>query len=90
SPPHRAMPKHERRMDTTAIRRLHVLHGGRLESDQPGEIYLTNSVTPGNARLDDVLDAAAAAWSAHRIAIGHASRLPTEPSPGQEHISIQY
>jgi predicted RNase H-like nuclease len=44
----------------------------------------------GNARLDDVLDAAAAAWSAHRIATGHASRLPTEPSPGQEHISIQY
>jgi predicted RNase H-like nuclease len=44
----------------------------------------------GNARLDDVLDAAAAAWSAHRIATGHASQLPTEPSPGQECISIQY
>jgi predicted RNase H-like nuclease len=44
----------------------------------------------GNARLDDVLDAAAAAWSAHRIATGHAGRLPTEPSPDQEHISIQY
>ena len=44
----------------------------------------------GKARLDDVLDAAAAAWSAHRIATGHASRLPTEPSSGQELISIQY
>ncbi|MGB6163359.1 MAG: DUF429 domain-containing protein [Pseudonocardiaceae bacterium] len=44
----------------------------------------------GNARLDDVLDAAAAAWSAHRIATGYAGRLPAEPSPGQEHISIQY
>jgi hypothetical protein len=44
----------------------------------------------GNARPDDVLDAAAAAWSAHRIATGHASRLPTELPPGQEHISIQY
>jgi predicted RNase H-like nuclease len=44
----------------------------------------------GNARLDDVLDAAAAAWSAHRIATGHASRLPTEPPSGQEHISIRY
>jgi predicted RNase H-like nuclease len=44
----------------------------------------------GKARLDDVLDAAAAAWSAHRIATGHASRLPTEPSSGQKHISIQY
>jgi predicted RNase H-like nuclease len=44
----------------------------------------------GKAGSDDVLDAAAAAWSAHRIAIGHAGRLPTEPSPGQEHICIQY
>jgi predicted RNase H-like nuclease len=44
----------------------------------------------GKARLDDVLDAAAAAWSAHRIATGHASRLPTELLPGQERISIQY
>jgi predicted RNase H-like nuclease len=44
----------------------------------------------GNARIDDVLDAAAAAWSAHRIATGHASRLPTELLPGQERISIQY
>jgi predicted RNase H-like nuclease len=42
------------------------------------------------SRLDDVLDAAAAAWSAHRIATGHAGRLPTEPLAGQEHISIQY
>jgi predicted RNase H-like nuclease len=44
----------------------------------------------GKAGFDDVLDAAAAAWSAHRIATGHAGRLPTEPSPSQECISIQY
>ncbi|MGH3925215.1 MAG: DUF429 domain-containing protein [Pseudonocardiaceae bacterium] len=44
----------------------------------------------GNAGPDDVLDAAAAAWSAQRIATGHASRLPTEASPDQKHISIQY
>jgi predicted RNase H-like nuclease len=44
----------------------------------------------GNARLDDVLDAAAAAWSAHRIATGHAIRLPIEPPSSQKHISIQY
>jgi predicted RNase H-like nuclease len=44
----------------------------------------------GNAGPDDVLDAAAAAWSAHRIATGHANRLPTTAPPGQEHISIQY
>ncbi|MBV9141601.1 MAG: DUF429 domain-containing protein [Pseudonocardiales bacterium] len=44
----------------------------------------------GEAGPDDVLDAAAAAWSAQRIATGHASRLPTQAPPGQEHISIQY
>lgn len=44
----------------------------------------------GNAGPDDVLDAAAAAWSAQRIATGHAGRLPTEAPPGQERISIQY
>jgi predicted RNase H-like nuclease len=44
----------------------------------------------GEARLDDVLDAAAAAWSAHRIATGHASRLPAEPTSGAGLISIQY
>ncbi len=56
-------------------------HGIHLP-DQLGDV--------GNAAPDDVLDAAAAAWSAHRIATGHAGRLPTEASPGQEHISIQY
>jgi hypothetical protein len=35
-------------------------------------------------------DAAEVAWSAQRIATGHASRLPTQAPPGQEHISIQY
>jgi predicted RNase H-like nuclease len=55
------------------------------------DIHLPDQLgNAGNARLDDVLDAAAAAWSAHRIATGHASRLPTEPPSGQEHISIQY
>jgi predicted RNase H-like nuclease len=44
----------------------------------------------GDAGGDDVLDAAVAAWSAHRIATGHASRLPTDAPPGQAHISIQY
>jgi predicted RNase H-like nuclease len=62
-------------------RALLARHGIQLP-DQLGDA--------GNAGLDDVLDAAAAAWSAHRIATGHASRLPTTPSPGQGHISIQY
>ncbi|MGW2558312.1 DUF429 domain-containing protein [Streptomyces sp. NPDC001514] len=33
----------------------------------------------GRARPDDVLDAAAAAWSAHRIALGRARSLPDPP-----------
>jgi predicted RNase H-like nuclease len=62
-------------------RALLVKHGIHLP-DELGDA--------GNARLDDVLDAAAAAWSAHRIATGHANQLPTESPSGQEHISIQY
>lgn len=55
------------------------------------DIHLPDQLgNAGNARLDDVLDAAAAAWSAHRIATGHANRLPTESPSGQEYISIQY
>jgi predicted RNase H-like nuclease len=54
-------------------------------------IHLPNHLgDAGDAGPDDVLDAAAAAWSAQRIATGHASRLPTQAPPGQEHISIQY
>ena len=37
----------------------------------------------GEAGPDDVLDAAAAAWSAQRIATGHASRLPTQAPPAK-------
>jgi predicted RNase H-like nuclease len=62
-------------------RALLVRHGIQL----PDQLGLA-----GEAGTDDVLDAAAAAWSAHRIATGHAGRLPTEASPGQEDISIQY
>jgi predicted RNase H-like nuclease len=35
----------------------------------------------GVAAPDDVLDAAAAAWSAHRIADGRAASLPHPPQP---------
>ncbi|MFJ5542715.1 DUF429 domain-containing protein [Micromonospora chalcea] len=38
----------------------------------------------GRAAPDDVLDAAAAAWSAHRIATGHAIRYPDPP---EEHVA---
>ncbi|MGH3778212.1 MAG: DUF429 domain-containing protein [Pseudonocardiaceae bacterium] len=56
-----------------------------------GGIHLPDQLgDASNAGADDVLDAAAAAWSAHRIATGHADRLPAEAPPGQEHISIRY
>lgn len=42
--------------------------------------------------VDDVLDAAAAAWSAHRIALGTANRLPEVPEPDAEGrlVDIRY
>jgi predicted RNase H-like nuclease len=64
------------------VRRMLLARHGIHLPDQLG--------AAGNAGPDDILDAAAAAWSAHRIATGHASRLPPEASPGQEHICIQY
>jgi predicted RNase H-like nuclease len=42
-------------------------------------IELTELRTTASAPLDDVLDAAAAAWSAHRIAAGIAQTLPSSP-----------
>ena len=41
----------------------------------------------GEAAVDDVLDAAAAAWTARRIAFGHARSLPEPPESG---IAIWY
>ncbi len=42
--------------------------------------------------VDDVLDAAAAAWSAHRIATGTASRVPETPETDAEGhpVEIRY
>ena len=66
-------------------------HIARLELLAEHGIHLPDLLgDAGKARLDDVLDEAASEWSAHLISTGHASRLPTEPLPGQEHISIQY
>jgi predicted RNase H-like nuclease len=54
-------------------------------------IELTELRAAAPAPLDDVLDAAAAAWSAQRIADGVASTLPSPPEPvdGQR-IAIWY
>ncbi|MFJ3306626.1 DUF429 domain-containing protein [Streptomyces sp. NPDC086549] len=38
---------------------------------------------------DDVLDAAAAAWSAHRIALGIAGRVPETPERGAEDRAVE-
>jgi predicted RNase H-like nuclease len=54
-----------------ALRRRALLHGAGIELSELGEA--------GLAPLDDVLDAAAAAWSAHRILTGEAESLPEPP-----------
>ncbi|MFJ9709402.1 DUF429 domain-containing protein [Streptomyces sp. NPDC101234] len=38
---------------------------------------------------DDVLDAAVAAWSAHRIALGAAQRIPEPPQRDAEGRAIE-
>jgi predicted RNase H-like nuclease len=39
--------------------------------------------------VDDVLDAAAAAWSAHRIALGIAGRVPEAPELDAEGRAVE-
>jgi predicted RNase H-like nuclease len=41
----------------------------------------------GSAGIDDVLDAAAVAWSAHRVAVGEAASFPQEPTAGPDGIA---
>jgi predicted RNase H-like nuclease len=54
-----------------ALRRLALLRRCGIELDRLG--------SAASAPLDDVLDAGAAAWSAHRIATGRAESLPDPP-----------
>jgi predicted RNase H-like nuclease len=42
---------------------------------------------PEDARAADVLDAAAAAWTARRIAAGRHETLPAAPEPGEPTIA---
>jgi predicted RNase H-like nuclease len=42
----------------------------------------------GSVPPDDILDAAAVAWSAHRIARGEAQTLPRDPEPGEPVIWV--
>ncbi|MBT8200418.1 MAG: DUF429 domain-containing protein [Acidimicrobiia bacterium] len=56
--------------------RRRLLEGaGIFLPDDPGDV--------GRAPADDILDAAIAAWTAHRIATGKAECLPADPAPGE-------
>ena len=54
-----------------ALERLEILRRHGIDLDELGDA--------GAVQLDDVFDAAAAAWSAHRIATGAARTLPEPP-----------
>jgi predicted RNase H-like nuclease len=62
---------HRKKSAAGSLRRLELLSAAGIELDA-----FRNA---GPAPLDDVLDAAAGAWSAHRIAIGAARSLPNPP-----------
>ncbi len=61
-----------------ALRRGLLLGAGIELPDGLGEA--------GVARIDDVLDAAVVAWSAHRIALGQAESFPADPVAGPDGI----
>jgi predicted RNase H-like nuclease len=62
---------HRKKSAAGALKRLELLQQARID--------LTEIQGSGSAPLDDVFDAAAAAWSAHRIATGAAQSLPDPP-----------
>src|SRR5262249_5130611 len=65
-------------LERTELLRRHGIELDRLEA-------------AAKAPLDDVLDAAASAWSAHRIALGTARTLPDSPEVADGHqIAIWY
>ncbi|MFF7971428.1 DUF429 domain-containing protein [Streptomyces sp. NPDC007905] len=66
------------------LRRALLAEAGVVLPDELGEA--------DRIAVDDVLDAAAAAWSAYRIALGTAERVPTAPEPDAEGrlVEIRY
>lgn len=66
------------------LRRSLLAEAGLVLPDELGEA--------DGIPVDDVLDAAAAAWSAHRIALGTANRVPEVPEPDAEGrlVEIRY
>ncbi len=66
-----------------ALERVRLLRGEGIELGDLG--------AAASAPLDDVLDAAAAAWSAHRVAAGEAKTLPDPPEIVHGHtVAIWY
>jgi predicted RNase H-like nuclease len=70
---------HRKKSAAGAMKRMELLR-------QQG-IDITNLGEAGSAPLDDVLDAAAAAWTAHRILTGAAKSLP-DPPESLEGLSV--
>jgi predicted RNase H-like nuclease len=65
------------------LERVALLRAHGIEMDELGQAAA--------APLDDVLDAAAAAWTAHRIGLGQAATLPNPPELVEgRHICIWY
>lgn len=62
---------HRKKSAAGALKRLELLKGAGID--------LTEIQGYGSAALDDVLDAGAAVWSAHRIAKDQAKSLPEPP-----------
>jgi predicted RNase H-like nuclease len=63
--------RHRKKSAGGALERINLLREHGIEPDNLGE--------SAPAPLDDVLDAAAAAWTAQRIAAGSAGTLPDPP-----------
>jgi len=63
--------RHRKKVGGGALERIELLRAQGIVLADIGEAAA--------APLDDLLDAAAAAWSAHRIAVGEAESLPDPP-----------
>ncbi|MGH3030482.1 MAG: DUF429 domain-containing protein [Gaiellaceae bacterium] len=75
--------RHRKKSAGGVLERLELLGRHGIDLEELGASAL--------APVDDVLDAAAAAWSAHRIAVGTAATLPDPPEilDGQR-VAIRY
>lgn len=75
--------QHRKKSAGGALERNDLLRQHGIELDSLG--------SSASAPLDDVLDAAASAWSAHRIAVGSARTLPNPPELVDGHpVAIWY